>query len=356
MLNKEKSQTDKKTAWPLVGNRHVTDFLEKSLANGRISNAYIFLGPKDLGKTGAAAYFAKCLLCQKRKEGEFHGPCGQCPSCLQLKGLSDGLETVHGDFHLLKRGQDKKNISIDDVRDFIHDLSLSSFFNSYKVGIIKEADDLGIEAANALLKTLEEPQAKVVVILTASRLESIPATIVSRSQVLRLYPVATSLIYDYLLENFGCQRSEAKIASRLSLGRPALAARFIEEPDFYAAYQEKASVFLDFFQEDLNSRLAAVSSLIEKEDEEEKTTKALKILSIWQGAARDALLLASNNGDLIQHEDQRAKLSVAGQSAAISGIIRISRLLKKGEEYIRANVNPRLVLENIAANIAVAKR
>lgn len=351
MLNKEKSQIEGASTWPLVGNRHVTDFLEKSLIGDRLSSAYIFLGPKDLGKTAVAAYFAKCLLCQKKKEGVFSGPCGLCPSCLQLKGLSDGLETVHGDFHLLKRGVDKKNISIEEVRDFIRALSLSSFFNSYKVGIIKEADDLGIEAANALLKTLEEPQAKVVVILTASRLDSIPATIVSRSQILRLYPVSTSLIYDYLLDDFGCQRSDAKIASRLSLGRPALAARFIEEPDFYSAYQEKASVFLNFFQEDLNSRLAAVSSLIEKEDDEEKAAKALKILSIWQGAARDVLLLASNNGDIIQHENQRPMLAAAGQVAGKNGIIRASRLLKKGEEYIRANVNPRLVLENIAVNI-----
>lgn len=347
----EKTVLKEKSAWPLSGNRHISDFLEKSLAAGRLANTYVFLGPDDLGKTQVALHFAKSLLCQKRVEGIFSHPCGECSSCRGLKGLVDGESGMHGDFHLLKKEVDKKNISIEAVREFIRSLSLSSFLNSYKIGLIKNADDLSIEAANALLKTLEEPQSKVIVFLTVSRLEALPQTIISRSQILRFYPVETSLIYDYLVNELECPRSQAKIVSRLSLGRPALAARFLEEPDFFDSYREKVSVFLDFFKSDINSRLGAVSALVEKEDDEAKVDKALKILSIWQGAARDTLLLSSNNGDIIQHEDQREKISAAGQSLGLSGILKIFKLLKKGEEQIRANVNPKLVLENIAINI-----
>ena len=160
-----------KKGWPGVGNRHVTDFLEKSLQSGRLSSSYIFLGPQDIGKTAAAIHFAASLLCQNRPEGSYAHPCLDCPSCRQMKGSSGGLETVHGDFHFLRRADGKKNISIEDTREFIRLLSLSSFFNSYKIGIVKDADSLSLDAANALLKTLEEPQAKVVIMLTVSRLE-----------------------------------------------------------------------------------------------------------------------------------------------------------------------------------------
>lgn len=347
----EKAVFKDKTGWPGAGNRHITDFLEKSLSSGRLSHTYIFLGQKDIGKTAAAVHFAKALLCQKRKDGQYSHPCGDCPSCRQTKGLGDGFASVHGDFHLLKRPEGKRNISIEEVREFIRSLSLSSFLNSYKVGIIKDADDLSLDAANALLKTLEEPQSKVIVILTSSRLDSLPATIVSRSQVLRFLPVESSLIHDHLVESFSVGRSEAKVAARMSLGRPALAARFVEESDFAAGYKEKASTFIDLFKSDLNSRMSAVGGLLDKEDDEDKAERALRIISIWQGVARDALLLSSNNGDIVQHEDRRDDLSKAARAMGSAGVVKLFRLLRSGEEQIRANVNPKLVLENIAINV-----
>lgn len=351
----EKIKKAIKLGWPLAGNRPITDFLEKNIANGKISQAYIFLGPADLGKTAAAVFFAESLLCQKQKSGEFSFPCGACPSCQQMRNKGGnpeaGFETLHGDFHLLKKEKGKKNISIEQVREFIRILEMSSFSNSYKIGIIKEADDLSEQAANALLKTLEEPQAKVVIILTASRLEKIPATIVSRSQVLRFLPVKNSVIYDYLIEDFNCPRSLAKSVSHLALGRPALAAKFFENKDFYQGYRELTEAFLDFFHKDLNARFKVIEKLTGSKEEEEKADKALNILSIWQGLVRDFLLLSVNNGDLVQHEPLMAKME--NLKAGLTGrrLLKLAELLKRGKSYVRANVNPRLVLENIAINV-----
>lgn len=345
----------KKKGWPLAGNRQITDFLEKSISNGKISNTYIFLGPQDLGKTAAAVFFAESLFCQKQKPGEFSFPCGVCPSCRQMqsKGGMDegGFETLHGDFHLIKKEKEKKNISIEQIREFIRILEMSSFLNSYKIGIIKEADDLSEQAANALLKTLEEPQSKVVVILIVSRLEKIPATIVSRSQVLRFLPVESSVIYDYLVEDLDCPRSLAKSVSRLSLGRPALAAKFFEDKDFYQGYLEKTETFLDFFRKDLNARFSLIEKLTGGKMEEEKAEKALNILSIWQGLVRDLLLLSVNNGDLIQHEPLREKMEKLTAGLNGSRLLKMAQSLKQGKEYVRANVNPKLVLENIAIGL-----
>lgn len=363
----EKTILKGKTGWPLVGNRQVADFLERSIASGRLSHTYIFLGPRDLGKTAAAVFFARCLLCQKQKPGVFSLPCGTCPACRQMNKKSSaeesGFETLHGDFHILKREKggeeeaegeprkkDKKNISVEQVREFIRVLGLSSFLNSYKVGIIKEADDLNLAGASALLKTLEEPRERVVVILTVSRLDDLPATIVSRSQVVRFHPASSGDIYDYLVEDFACPRSLAKDIARLSLGRPALARKFFTDKDFYESYLEKMKAFLSFRQESINQRLARVEELLGK-DEEDKAAKALDIIGIWQGVTRDFLLAGQNNGDLIQHEPARTELAAAASRFSTAKILALAGLLEKSEEYVRSNVNPKLVLENIAINI-----
>ncbi|MDD5528121.1 MAG: DNA polymerase III subunit delta' [Patescibacteria group bacterium] len=343
-----------KNGWPLAGNRPITDFLEKSLANGKVAHTYIFLGPKDLGKTAAAVFFAKCLLCQKQKIGVFSLACGACPSCRQMQnnpGADNGFETLHGDFHLLKKEAEKKNISIEQVREFIRILEMSSFMNSYKVGIIKEADDLSESAANALLKTLEEPRPKVVIILTAARLEKIPATIVSRSQVLNFLPVSNAVIYDYLINDLACPRVQAKNISRLSAGRPALAAKFFEDQEFYQSYLSKTETFLHFFKENLNERLSAVDKIAGGKEEENKVEAALDVLNVWQGLLRDLLLLNANNGDLIQHEPLRAMMDGLKNKLNGSRLLELNGLLRRGEKYLRANVNPKLVLENIAINI-----
>jgi DNA polymerase III subunit delta' len=350
----EKTKITVKNGWPLAGNRPIISFLEKSLANGKISQSYIFCGPRDLGKTAAAVFFATSLLCQKQKPGAFSLPCGTCPSCREMHGGSgeaDGFESIHSDFHLVKKEKDKKNISIEQARELIRILGMSSFLNSYKVGIIKDADDLSESAANALLKTLEEPRQKVVLILTASRLEKIPATIISRSQVLNFLPVPSGVIYDYLVAKFDCPRSLAKDISRLSLGRPALATKFFEDKEFYQSQMSKAEAFLDFFGKDVNGRFSLADSLVGGGEEENARESTLNILSVWQGLVRDLLLLSANNGDLIQHEPLRQKMTALSSGANGLRWLKLSRELREGERYLQANVNPKLVLENIAINI-----
>ena len=160
--------------WPLVGNFQIIEFLERSIVNDKVAGTYIFNGPDNLGKTTVARYFAQCLLCQNRQSGQGNLPCGQCPSCLQfqvrdqelLSGIDqEEIADAHGDFHIIKRAKDKKNITVEQVREFINILSMSSFLGFYKIGLIKHAESLSLEGANALLKTLEETKDLVVIIL-----------------------------------------------------------------------------------------------------------------------------------------------------------------------------------------------
>ena len=342
--------------WPLIGNEHIIDHLDRLLEKENLSGTYIFLGPQNMGKTTLAYSLARNVLCEARGKGkEF--PCGECSACSQLGELNtkegqEGFGVLHGDFHVIKKDPEKKNISIEQVREFIKTLGMSSFLNSYKIGVIKDADKLGTEAANALLKTLEEPKQKVIVILIASELENIPDTIASRSQVLKFSPVQTSVLYDHLLEKYNIGRDVAKELSHLSLGRPALARKFLEDKEFYEEYMSRAKIFLNFFGSGINIRFKELEELLGKRaGGQESAREALGTLECWIGIVRDLILLRSGNESYIQHEMLSGSLEKIGKKFSYSELLRMYEMLQKGKKEIEANVNPSLVLENIATYI-----
>ncbi|MBU0646830.1 MAG: hypothetical protein ABIE46_02200 [Patescibacteria group bacterium] len=330
-----------KLDWPLVGNKCIIDFLTKSLANNKVAGSYIFAGPDNLGKTTVANFFAQSLICLTRdKQGT---PCGQCLSCQQIS------KGIYGDIYLINREKDKKNISIEQIRDFIRTLSLSSFLNSYKIGIIKHAEDLSLEAVSALLKTLEEPKIKVVIILITSCLEVLPATIVSRSQILKFHPLSSDVLYDYLIKYHQVSRSAAKNFSRLCLGRPALAIKFLEDKDFFENYKKKVEAFLSFADININKRSIAIEELIGKEAKGQESVRlAIRSIEVWQGLTRDLLFLFFGQDDLIQHQMFIEELQLMRHKMSVQSLFKLIDLLKQAKEFIKANVSPKLALENVA--------
>ncbi|MEA3464107.1 MAG: hypothetical protein U9R14_03470, partial [Patescibacteria group bacterium] len=273
-------------------------------------------------------------------------PCGKCLSCQQAE------KELHGDIHLIKKDRDKKNISIEQVREFIKTLSMSSFLNSYKIGIVKHAEHLSQEAANALLKTLEEPKTKVIIILIAVDIAALAPTIVSRSQILKFNLVKYDIIYDYLVKNYQAKRSAAKDFARLCLGRPALAVKFLENKEFRESYLSRVQTLLQFYGQDINKRIAAVGELINKKNGgQESVMIAGRILEIWQGLIRDLLLLEFNQDNLIQHLLFADELNKIKAKFAVRDLLNLEKNLRDAKKYLAANVNPKLVLENAAVNI-----
>src|SRR3989344_1561285 len=333
----------KNSDWPLVGNGHISAFLSKSIKNKKIAGFYIFCGPENLGKDIAAVYFAKVLLCQNRKDDT---PCDKCISCRKFKVNKGDSQTMHSDLYFLEKEDEKKNISIEKVRDFISKLSMSSFMNTYKIGIIYEAHSLSTEAANALLKTLEEPKKNVAIIMITPKIESLPQTIASRSQILKFNPVQADKIHDYLVEKLEITRSAAKNFAHLSMGRPMLALKFIEDKEFYQDYLDKVKIFIDFFNKDINERFGLLGGLSnEKKSNQENVSQILKIIKIWEGIIRDLLLLELEQNDLISNEIVRADLVKIKEKYKTGQLLKISTGLRQAEKYLLANVNPKLVLE-----------
>lgn len=329
-----------KSEWPLVGNSHIFEFLSKSMEKNSIAGSYVFAGPEDLGKSTAAYFFARCLICEDKNAGSL--ACGKCKACVKAE------KGAYSDIYLIKKPEDKKNISIEQIRDFIRSLGMSSFLNSYKIGIIKGAEAMSESAINALLKTLEEPKRKVVIILTVSNIEFLPKTILSRSQIMNFLPVKSSDIYDDLVKNRKAARSRAKDLSRLAAGRPALALKFLQEREYLEDYEKIARLFFGLLNRDINERFGAINKAVDKKT---RPSEAAKTIQIWRNMARDLMLMKLNLPDLIQHERFASELEPAKNRLELKFLLNLIDVLKQSEEYIAANVNPRLAMDSVAAGI-----
>ncbi len=175
------------------GHDKALDALRRGLTQGRLPHAFLFVGPEGIGKRSFANVFAQALLCDRVPETALD-PCGACPSCLQV------AEGTHPDVLRVARPEDKHELAIKQIRELCLDLGLKPASGRRKVAIIDDADDMNDEAANAFLKTLEEPPPGSVLILIGTSAETQLDTIISRCRVLRFDPLPEADLAQVLLE------------------------------------------------------------------------------------------------------------------------------------------------------------
>src|SRR5919206_585888 len=154
----------------LIGQEHIVQTLRNALAEGRIAHAYLFTGPRGVGKTTVARLLAKAVNCTAAQELR---PCGECDSC---RAIAEGraVDVIEMDA--------ASHTSVDDAREIIERVQFRPTSGTYKVYIIDEAHMLSMAAFNALLKTLEEPPGHALFILATTESHKVPATILSRCQ------------------------------------------------------------------------------------------------------------------------------------------------------------------------------
>ncbi len=213
-------------AWHSVrGHDRVVDELREALAHARFPHALLFVGPEGIGKRTFARKLAQGLLCERTSEADLD-PCEACPSCLQVKTNN------HPDVLEVERPEDKHDLPIRVIRELCLDLGLKPMRGTRRVAIVDDADDLNDEAANAFLKTLEEPPPGAVLILIGTAAEVQLDTIVSRCRVVRFNPLAASELASLLLEQ-GVTTDPAEAQRLAELGEgSALRARGLADADF----------------------------------------------------------------------------------------------------------------------------
>ncbi|GAB4390811.1 MAG: DNA polymerase III subunit gamma/tau [Thermodesulfovibrionales bacterium] len=170
----------------LIGQQPIVQILTNSITQGKMAHAYVFSGPRGVGKTSTARIMAKALNCEK---GPTPAPCGSCPSCVSItEGNSVDVIEIDG----------ASNNSVDDIRDLRDRVKYAPSGGRYKVYIIDESHMLSVQAFNALLKTLEEPPPHVFFVLATTEPRKIPLTVMSRCQHLPFRRVSIQGIRDRL--------------------------------------------------------------------------------------------------------------------------------------------------------------
>ena len=305
----------------ICGHEDAKRLLQAHLQAQEVPGGYLLVGPEGVGKRKLALEMAKALNCAA---DEGTRPCDACQTCVQME------RGTHPDLHLLLPGGTSDQVKIESVRHLLGRFALRPFNASIQVALIDGADRLTEEAANALLKALEEPSRSARFLLTTSRLADCLATVVSRCQIIRCGPLPSGVIARLLVERHGCDAGTAQAAARLSDGS---AARALELAKRWDAYQETLA------------RLGSEQPQAEwmgkgMPETRQDLARLLEDMTAW---LRDVAVAASGSPDLVAHADQAH--AVRRQAAAVD----MDRCLETAFELMSLRdsleqfANPRLV-------------
>lgn len=314
--------------WPILGHKKIISYLQETLRNKNISHAYLFSGPSHIGKTTLVKIFAKTLQCQK--EGLF--PCERCQNCQLIK------KNINPDTIYL---EGEKNIKIEEIREIQHKLSLSHFSCPYKIVIITQAQRMTLEAANCLLKTLEEPPPKTVLILISPQINTLLPTIRSRCQIIKMQPVASKEIKKYL-SSLVKEKKEVEYLVGMANGRPGVALEILAYPEILAKQTEIIDKLILLPNQSVAIRLNFASFLLSSELDIES------ILDFWLYFLHELIFFYFNN---LPHSPFRQQFESWLATQSVSKIKTLLEEIIWAKEKLKTNVNPRLALENLILSI-----
>ena len=193
----------------VVGQDHITRTLQNAVTSDRLAQAYLFVGPRGIGKTSTARILAKALNC---KEGISAEPCGECYSCLEI-AESRSLDVIEID--------GASNNGVENIRDLRESAAYAPASGKFKIYLIDEVHMLSSGAFNALLKILEEPPQHVKFIFATTEAQKVPATITSRCQRFDLRRIPAGLIQKHLLHIAKCEEIQLDDSAAETLARGA---------------------------------------------------------------------------------------------------------------------------------------
>jgi DNA polymerase-3 subunit delta' len=245
---------------------------------GLLAHAYLFVGPAYIGKAATAFAVAKFLNCENKKEGGERYSCDRCPSCLRINAGN------HPDIHVLEVAPGE-SIKIDAVRELLAQIRLRPFMAAKKIFIVHNIEDLTTEGANALLKTLEEPSANSLLILTTAVPERVLETVKSRCHVIPFVPASQRALAARLVQYYDEDKDQAHFLAYFAEGCLGKARRF-KEDGFCAAKDEIIDRYI------LGREREALIKTIGAD--KAKTKEFLDVLLSW---IRDCLLVQTGVQD-----------------------------------------------------------
>lgn len=363
----------------IIGQKKVIEKIKSVYKSGKVAHAYLFEGTEGVGKDAVAIELAKLLSCKNVLNGD--EACDVCESCKKISSFrseyfkiicalpagkseetdSDPIEKLAAsDFdsymeQLRLKSENPynhislpnaNNIRINSIRDLISKIYLSAPSGYKKVFLVSEADKMRQEAANALLKILEEPPKNSIIILTTSKVNLLPQTIIGRCQKIHFEPLDEEQIKTRLSAKTGYPEKQIELASRLCFGSYSRAARLLE-----LGIEEIRNYSLQYLLSLLKNNYAEtvlISRNITAKNDKEKTKHFLFFLNIW---LRDLLLVKNLNGtdtSKITNFDLTDRLTKLNKNYPQSDIFGIIMEIEEAEKLISQNVQLTLILINLS--------
>ena len=356
----------------LIDQQHARLLLQSALRSGRIAHAYLFVGPSGVGRLAAARAFAQALQCSLGGEDA----CGVCGPCLKVAG------GTHPDLRIITPGRidaggEHRAVVIEQVRDLKHDAQYAPYEGKWKILILEDAEQMRAEAANSLLKVLEEPPPGIVIIMLAESTEALLPTLVSRCQPVRFSLVPAAVIAQALRDRCGVPEAAARFLAAVSGGRvgAALAAAGAGGGgDVFARRQEVLSTFRALDRRDMFAGLDAAESLARtgwsppsppatgpvrspRTVDNIKSPARIKDIEQWLDIAlwwyRDlAIWQTTRDPAMLINLDSRDEIAAWADRTPSDHIPRVVQAIEEAKAALRRNVNPRLVMEGLFVAVA----
>ncbi len=323
--------------WRAIGQDRIVSLLDYSLAANSIAHAYLLTGPRHIGKGTLALDIACALNCEVPET-----PCGQCSSCRRI------LEGKHSDVTVT--GLDSRSeIGIDDIRGLQRLASLPPYEGRCKAFIIDGAEYLSTEAANALLKVLEEPPQRVVWLLLAADEDRLLPTVLSRCQRLELRPVPPEKVQEVLVSSYGSDADRAKLLSHLCHGCLGWALAALSDDDMLEKRSEDVARVSSLLAADLSERFAYAHELATQFSQNRRATG--ETMQVWLDWWRDLMLVRGGCSDAVVNHEHRQSLE---EQAGYLDLLDIGRFLSRLcslQREISKNINPRLAVESLMLDL-----
>lgn len=322
--------------WNILGHEWAVDMLRRHVARGETRHAYLFAGAPGLGRRTLALRLAQALNCEKPvAPGE---PCFVCRTCKQIEAMQ------HPDLAVIQAmdedGASKEGgtLRVDQIREVQRTLNLKPYQSPFRVALFLRFQEANDNAANALLKTLEEAPAHAILLLTADNPEQLLPTINSRCEILRLRSLPLETIVADLLDH-GVDEDRARLLAHISGGRPGFARKLIEDATVLEKREERLN--------DLQTILPA--SRVDKFSYAEKLAKDKDVMRqtilVWLSYWRDVLLRVAGAETPLINVDRNMEIEFLAGRLNLSAARKVVSAHESALEKMERNVNSRLLAE-----------
>ncbi len=323
--------------WHIVGHEWAVRQLHTAIERDEVPHALLISGPDNVGKMTLARLIAGALLCKGQTDER---PCGVCLACRKLASGN------HPDFMPVEPEEEGGALKIDQIRAVERFLALTPNESPRKIALIAAFERATTGAANALLKTLEEPPGYAHLLLLAQDADALLPTIVSRSQQIVLRPLATATVEQALREQWNVPAEQAAQLARISGGRMGWAIRAATESTYHQRMEDALALLLNLLDQDLPTRFDTALALTR-----DTSANIGETLEHWLTGWRDVLLIQTGNAERAIHQQHHVALTQIAQHVSLPATISTLQALEGCQEALQRNANPQLALENLLLNL-----